>query len=270
MRSRKRQKTGASAPGYFGGAYGEKMTTEKSTVEEIRARFDADVERFSDLGAGHAATIDGPLALDLVAEAAAVQVPAASAVLDVGCGAGNYTIKLLGRLPGLACTLLDLSRPMLDRAVQRVADVGGRGVTAVQSDVRDATFSDGSFDLILAASVLHHLRADGEWDAVFASFHRWLRPGGAVFIVDSVDQSSPEMQAMMWRRWGEYLAEKGGPDYRERVFAYVEKEDTPRPLVEQIDRLRAAGFVDADVLHKHNRFAAFGARKADSPEQAGL
>ena len=241
------------------------MATEKSTVEEIRARFDADVERFSDLDAGHAATIDGPLALDLVAEAAAVQVPGASAVLDVGCGAGNYTIKLLGRLPGLSCALLDLSRPMLDRAVQRVADAGGRDVTAVQADVRDATFSDGSFDLILAASVLHHLRADAEWNAVFASFHRWLRPGGAVFIVDSVDQSSAEVQAMMWRRWGEYLAEKGGPAYRERVFAYVEKEDTPRPLVEQLDRLRAAGFVDADVLHKHNRFAAFGARKSKLP-----
>ena len=43
----------------------------KSTVEEIRARFDNDVERFSNLETGQSATIDAPLALELIAEAAA-------------------------------------------------------------------------------------------------------------------------------------------------------------------------------------------------------
>ena len=234
---------------------------EKSTVDEIRQRFDADVERFSDLSVGQAAMLDGALALDLVAEAAALATPGASAVLDVGCGAGNYTLKLLQRLPGLDCTLLDLSRPMLDRAAARVADAGGANVTTVQADVREAGFPDGSFDVILAAAVLHHLRTDAEWDAVFAAFARWLRPGGSVWIVDMVTQTDPAVNAMMRQRWGDYLADQGGTDYREKVFAYVEREDTPRPLMEQIDRLRAAGFGGADVLHKNSLFAAFGARK---------
>src|SRR5438309_11885104 len=73
----------------------------KSTVDEIRARFDADVERFSNLGTGQSATVDAPLALALVAEAAAAVTPHARHVLDVGCGAGNYTLKLLEHLPGL-------------------------------------------------------------------------------------------------------------------------------------------------------------------------
>ncbi|MGI6419673.1 MAG: hypothetical protein ACOX1P_28900 [Thermoguttaceae bacterium] len=34
---------------------------EKSTVDEIRQRFDADVERFSNLETGQSATIDAPL-----------------------------------------------------------------------------------------------------------------------------------------------------------------------------------------------------------------
>src|SRR5687767_3928615 len=34
----------------------------KSTVEEIRQRFDADVERFSTLETGQSATVDAPLA----------------------------------------------------------------------------------------------------------------------------------------------------------------------------------------------------------------
>ena len=37
----------------------------KSTVDEIRERFDNDVERFSDLEQGQVASIDSPLHLDL-------------------------------------------------------------------------------------------------------------------------------------------------------------------------------------------------------------
>src|SRR5947209_10698130 len=88
----------------------------KSTVEEIRRRFDADVERFSNLETGQSATIDAPLGLELIAAAAAAVNPAAAALLDIGCGAGNYSLKLMARLPLRVITLIDLSRPMLDRA----------------------------------------------------------------------------------------------------------------------------------------------------------
>src|SRR4051794_5330463 len=57
----------------------------KSTPEQIRQRFDNDVERFSNLETGQSATIDAPLVLDLIAEAAAATTPGARAVLDVGC-----------------------------------------------------------------------------------------------------------------------------------------------------------------------------------------
>ena len=72
------------------------MSEDKSTVEEIRQRFDADVERFSNLETGQSATVDAPLAMSLIAEVAAAVTPKATSVLDVGCGAGNYTLKLLG------------------------------------------------------------------------------------------------------------------------------------------------------------------------------
>ncbi len=36
----------------------------KSSIHEIRKRFDQDVERFSQLETGQAATIDAPLAMD--------------------------------------------------------------------------------------------------------------------------------------------------------------------------------------------------------------
>src|SRR3954470_12986379 len=120
----------------------------KSSVDEIRRRFDGDVERFSILEAGQSATVDAPLAMALVAQAAAVTTPHARHVLDVGCGAGNYPLKLLEHLPGLDVTLIDLSRPMLDRAMERVGRATTGKINAVQDDVRGVELPDGGYDII--------------------------------------------------------------------------------------------------------------------------
>src|SRR6201999_1620423 len=114
----------------------------KSTVEEIRQRFDADIERFSNLETGQSATIDAPLAMTLVAEAAAATTPHARHVLDVGCGAGNYTLKLLERLPNLDVTLIDLSQPMLARAAERTRAKTTGQITTIQSDIREIRLLD--------------------------------------------------------------------------------------------------------------------------------
>ncbi len=237
------------------------MATMKSTVEEIRRRFDADVERFSNLETGQSATVDAPLAMALVAEAAAATTPHARHVLDVGCGAGNYTLKLLEHVPNLDATLIDLSQPMLDRARERVSRATTGRITTIQGDIREVDLPEGQFDIVLAASVLHHLRAVEEWRDVFAAFHRALRPGGSVWVFDLVESSIPAVQQLMRQRYGEYLTQLKDEAYRDHVFAYVEKEDTPRPLLFQLDLLRQIGFVQVDVLHKNVCFAAFGAVK---------
>ena len=234
----------------------------KSTMEEIRRRFDADVERFSNLETGQSATVDAPLALALIAEAAAATTPHARHVLDVGCGAGNYTLKLLERLPNLDATLIDLSRPMLERARERVSQASTGRITTIQADIRAVELAEEQFDIILAASVLHHLRTDEDWRQVFATFHRTLRPGGSVWIFDLVESAIPAVEQLMRRRYGEYLTQLKNDAYRDHVFAYVDKEDTPRPLLYQLNLLSQVGFAQIEVLHKNVCFAAFAAVKA--------
>ncbi len=233
----------------------------KSTVEEIRQRFDADVERFSNLDTGQSATIDAPLAMSLIAEVAAAVTPKASSVLDVGCGAGNYTLKLLEHLPNLNVTLIDLSKPMLNRATERIGPITSGSIEAVQGDIREIDIGRGQHDIILAASVLHHLRDNSQWQSVFQKFYEALRPGGSIWIFDLIDSSIPEVQFTMRRRYGEYLTLLKDEDYRDHVFAYVEREDTPRSLMFQLNLLREVGFAQVEVLHKNSCFAAFGARK---------
>lgn len=233
----------------------------KSTVEEIRERFDSEVERFSNLETGQSATVDAPLALSLVAESAASVTPHARHLLDVGCGAGNFSLKLLQRLPNLDVTLVDLSQNMLDRARQRVANATTGQVRPMQSDIRSLPLADESVDIILAAAVLHHLRTDIEWRDVFQKFYRALKPGGSFWIFDLVEHSIPAIQTIQWRMYGEYLTRLKDEAYRDQVYAYIEHEDTPKPLVYQLNLLQSVGFRQVEVLHKHSCFAAFGAVK---------
>ncbi len=168
---------------------------------------------------------------------------------------------MLQNLPNLDVTLIDLSRPMLDRAHQRVSAATRGKVAAIQSDIREIDLGEAQFDLILAAAVLHHLRTDDQWHSVFAKFHRALSPGGSIWISDMVDHTFPAVQAQMFARYGEYLKGLKGDQYRQTVFDYVEKEDTPRSVIYQLDMLRKVGFRDFDILHKNSVFAAFGAVK---------
>jgi tRNA (cmo5U34)-methyltransferase len=150
---------------------------------------------------------------------------------------------------------------MLDRATERVGRATTGNVQAIQGDIREVNLADQEFDIVLAAAVLHHLRTDAEWRAVFTAFHRALRPGGSVWVFDLVESSIPAVQRLQWRRYGEYLTRLKDDAYRDHVFAYVEREDTPRPLLFQLDLLREVGFAQVDLLHKTVCFAAFGGVK---------
>jgi len=219
------------------------------------------VERFSNLITGQQATIDAPLVMDLITQAAKEATPHARRILDVGCGAGNNTMKLLQQINPLDCDMVDLSRPMLERAHQRISAINKGEVRLFQNDIRTADLPEGSYDIIIAAMVLHHLRDDQDWENTFRKLYNLTAPGGSIWIADFVSQENNSMQQIMWNRYGKYLESMGGPSYRERVFAYIDKEDTPRPVTYQMDLLRRVGFSEVDILHKNSCFTAFGAVK---------
>jgi len=233
----------------------------KSTIREIKERFDNDVERFSNLETGQLSTIDARISLELITEASKRIVPNAKRILDIGCGAGNYTLMMLSKVPNLNCTLVDLSLPMLDKAYERVlAETNGK-VEIKQGDIREVDLEENSFDIILAGAVLHHLRDDEDWETTFAKIFRLLKPGGCFMISDLITQDTDLLNEYTWQRYGEYLEGIGGAEYRKNVLDYIAKEDTPRSMNYQLDLMKKTGFKSVEILHKNMCFGAFGGIK---------
>lgn len=233
----------------------------KSSTAEIRERFDRDVERFSNLDTGQQSTIDAENSLEMLTECAKRINPDASNLLDIGCGAGNYTLKMLTKLPEVNCTLIDLSKPMLNKAFERVSDETNKEVKIIQGDIREIHLPTEHYDIILAGAVLHHLREDDDWEFVFTKLFNSLKKGGCLMISDLVTQDTQVLNDYVWGKYGDYLEKIGGDVYRNKVLAYIEKEDSPRSLNYQMDLMKKVGFKNAEILHKNICFAAYAGIK---------
>ena len=175
----------------------EKKLAKKSTIEEIRDRFDQSVERFTQLETGQQAVPDAALVLDLVSKVASTHLQTGNSILDIGCGAGNFTLRVLREVgKPLDCHLADLSRPMLNRAVERIIATGVTSVTTHHIDLRKLTYAPDSFHCILAGAVLHHLRDKSDWSAVFSLLYKWLKPGGRLYVADIAVFDAPDIQTL--------------------------------------------------------------------------
>ncbi len=108
------------------------------------------------------------------------------ALLDAGCGTGNYSAALaehVGRI-----TAVDLSAEMLAVARAKLADAAAAGRVAFHEASIDALpFPEASFDAVMFNQVLHHLEdgtdpAYGGHRRALAEAQRVLRPGGRVIV----------------------------------------------------------------------------------------
>jgi len=199
--------------------------------------------------------------MDLITQAAFKSTASIRRVLDIGCGAGNNTIKLAQFVSPFDCDLVDLSLPMLEKAQERILAVNAGKIRILQGDFREIDLPEKGYDVILAAAVLHHLRDNKDWESIFKKIYRLTAPGGSVWITDLVSHETQSIQLMMWERYGDYLRSMGGDEYRTKVFDYIDKEDSPKPVTYQLDLLRKVGFGHIELLHKNSCFAAFGGIK---------
>jgi ubiquinone/menaquinone biosynthesis C-methylase UbiE len=129
-------------------------------------------------------------------------------VLDVGCGSGRHTAAA-ARFDGVLAVGVDVALSDLGAARDRLQlharlepHLGGRWALCA-ADGLQLPFPEATFDLVICAEVLEHLRAV---EQAVAESLRVLKPGGGLVV--SVPRSWPER--VCWRLSREYACSAGG------------------------------------------------------------
>jgi len=114
-------------------------------------------------------------------EAARAALACGTDILEVGVGTGLS----LGDYPaGYHVTGIDLSKPMLDRAAEKVAAQNLTSITGlVVMDACRLGFRDGAFDAVVGQYMIT-LVPDAE--AALDEFARVLKPGGEIVLVNHI------------------------------------------------------------------------------------
>lgn len=107
--------------------------------------------------------------------------PAASRVLEAGCGVGAQTVTLARTSPDARFFSIDISEASLGQARARVAAAGLANVEFRQADIFDLPFEPGSFDHVFVCFVLEHLARPTE---ALGRLKSVLRPGGTITVIE--------------------------------------------------------------------------------------
>lgn len=105
---------------------------------------------------------------------AALDLPANAACLEVGAGGGSIARWLVDQFPAGSVEAVDIDVSLLNQQVTT-------GLSVIESDICEADYPAGSFDLIHARFVLSHLP---NRDELITRFVSWLRPGGYLVVTD--------------------------------------------------------------------------------------
>jgi demethylmenaquinone methyltransferase/2-methoxy-6-polyprenyl-1,4-benzoquinol methylase len=167
------------------GAKPQGATDEASAAEAVREMFDAIAPRYDLLNHVLSANVDRLWWNRTARRFRTVLADPDAAVLDICCGTGDMTMALLKRRPMGARPILaaDFARGMLRRGARKFAgrEAGAPCAVPLEADALHLPLRSASLDLIVSAFGFRNL---ANYEAGLREFHRVLKPGGQLGILD--------------------------------------------------------------------------------------
>ncbi|MEZ4598746.1 MAG: class I SAM-dependent methyltransferase [Syntrophotaleaceae bacterium] len=146
-------------------------------------------EQFSRTAEGYVKS-PGFASSDDLAEAARLLKPTGDDILlDVACGGGHTALYFAPMVRSVVAS--DLAMQMLKKAQEFISEEGGvENVTFREADAEDLPFPAGAFTLLTCRIAPHHFP---DLPRALQEFHRVLRRGGRMVIIDTMLSDDPEI-----------------------------------------------------------------------------
>lgn len=122
-----------------------------------------------------------------------VPLKAGHVFVDLGCGAGDYTIEAstIVRANGKVYAL-DKWRYLIDKLSETIESMGLDNITPMTADITlPLPINDSSVDVVFIATVLHIFDLDQVGASIFAEVARILKPGGCLAVVECKKEDQP-------------------------------------------------------------------------------
>ncbi|MBO1752710.1 class I SAM-dependent methyltransferase [Actinotalea sp. BY-33] len=202
--------------------------------------------------------------------------PADAVVLDLACGPGSVSARVLERLPGATCIAVDLDPVLLELGRQALGDHGAH-LRFVEADLWEPGWA-GALEgarphAVLSSTALHWLPAD-VLTRVYRGARDVLAPQGVLMNADHLrfrggrplfeelsrqDDEATQARAhgegaLSWDDWWSELVahEHFAPLAAERERRFADRPPNPDlSLTFHLEALRMAGFSEAGPIWQH-------------------
>lgn len=177
----------------------------------------------------------------------------ASRVLELGCGTGNLSLRLVELLPRAALTLVDGSEEMIAVVRSRFDELlspPNREITFVGLRFEELDFPPQSFDLVVSSISLHHVEDKA---GLYRRIRSFLRLGGRFCFADQIRGEPESNHRLNWENWLEFCRERGNctPDEIESLLQHATAHDHYTTLTDHSALLAKAGFSEIDCVWRN-------------------
>ena len=178
-------------------------------------------------------------------------------VLELGCGTGNLSLRLIDAVGDARFTFVDAAPEMVAMTRGRLAERWPEA--SARCDFRVARFEDlevepDEFDLIVSSLSLHHVEDVGP---IYRMLRESLAAHGALRVADGYGGATDTIHERHLARWEAFWRAPGhlSPDEIAQVREHVARHDHYQPLGEHFRMLEEAGFERWDCLWRDGLFA---------------
>jgi trans-aconitate methyltransferase len=177
-------------------------------------------------------------------DVAGALLPEEFVALDLACGPGAISQRLLARFPDARCIAIDFDPVMLAIGEGALGTYDGR-LRWVDADLSDhnwvASVGVQSIDAALSTTALHWLPAP-DLVALYHQVGAWLRPGGVLVNGDNIDfgPEQPTIQRIVQDARDQYWSDESfaarGVETAEQWWDALGREPAMAPLIEERTR----------------------------------